>query len=334
LLERLDATEKALRAIAESSAKSGLTGADLLDRLDKLQAGLSSIAAAAGKPAPIAPQELLERLDAIERALRAIPISPAKPGSAAADLLDRLDKLQTALHTLAAPPELLKRLDAIEEALGKIAGNSPVPPVLVTSQLETIIESLTDIQVVIGKLDGEVALNSVIEHLTLIEAILSALPYPPSAPCGPLPSFAPLAEWKGSERQLMDLASRRKLTATQPYRVTKRQIFFDPRANQPSEIGMHILRLTAENARKHGVALTIRAEADTASDGADAEAMARQRADAIADYLALHAPVPVVAIGLATPVGAASEPYRRIVHIDLLEPCTPDRTDNAGSRTR
>jgi hypothetical protein len=142
----------------------------------------------------------------------------------------------------------------------------------------------------------------------------------------------------GKRAALTDLANRRRLTTAQQYRVTKRQIFFDPQANQPSEIGMRLLRLTAEDARKRGAALAIRAEADRASDGVNAEAMARQRADVIADYLAQHAPVPVVGIGLATPVGAASEPYRRIVRIDLLEPCTPpakpDRAPEAGPRSR
>jgi hypothetical protein len=199
--ERLDGIEKALRAIAVSSAKSGSAAADLLDRLDTLQAGLRSLAAAAGKPAPVAPPELLERLDGIERALRAIPASPGKPGPAAPDLLDRLDKLQAALRPLAEAPELLKRLDAIEKALRQIAENGPVPPILVTSQIEAILKVLTDIQISVGKLDGGAGPNAVIEHLTLIEAILSALPYPSPAPCGPVPGFAPLAEPTESERR-------------------------------------------------------------------------------------------------------------------------------------
>jgi hypothetical protein len=103
--------------------------------------------------------------------------------------------------------------------------------------------------------------------------------------------------------------------------VTKRQLFFDPRANQPSEIGLRLLQLIAEDARKRGLALAIRALADVASDGANADVMARQRADAVADYLAQHAAVPVISIGLLSPSGAVSEPYRRIVRIDLLEPC-------------
>jgi hypothetical protein len=136
----------------------------------------------------------------------------------------------------------------------------------------------------------------------------------------------------------MDLAKRRGLTTAQQYRVTKRQIFFDPQANQPSEIGMRRLRLTAEDARKRGLAVAIRAEADTASDGADAAAMARGRADTVADWLAQHAPVPLVGIGLAAPVGTASEPYRRIVRIDLLDPCPAlggrERAQETGPRTR
>jgi len=323
--DRLDAIEKALREIA---LKSGTAPADLLNRLDKLQTDLATLGRAAGKPAPVAPPELLEHLDGIERALRALPVSPGKPDPAAADLLDRLDKLQAALHPLAAMPELLPWLDAIEKALRRIAGNGPgEPPVLPPSQLDAIVKILTAIQISVGK---GAALDTVIEHLTLIEAILSDLPYPSPSPCGPVPGFTPLAEPTPGERQLMDLAKRRGLTTAQQYRITKRQIFFDPKANQPSEIGMRLLRLTAETARKRGVAVVIRAEADDISDGADAEAMARQRAAAVADYLAQPAPVPLVGIGLATPVGAASEPYRRIVRIDLLEPCpAPAKRDRA-----
>jgi len=323
--DRLDAIEKALREIA---LKSGTAPADLLNRLDKLQTDLATLGRAAGKPAPAAPPELLEHLDGIERALRALPVSPGKPDPAAADLLDRLDKLQAALHPLAAMPELLPWLDAIEKALRRIAGNGPgEPPVLPPSQLDAIVKILTAIQISVGK---GAALDTVIEHLTLIEAILSDLPYPSPSPCGPVPGFTPLAEPTPGERQLMDLAKRRGLTTAQQYRITKRQILFDPKANQPSEIGMRLLRLTAETARKRGVAVVIRAEADDISDGADAEAMARQRAAAVADYLAQPAPVPLVGIGLATPVGAASEPYRRIVRIDLLEPCpAPAKRDRA-----
>jgi hypothetical protein len=101
---------------------------------------------------------------------------------------------------------------------------------------------------------------------------------------------------------------------------------------------MRLLRLAAETARKRGAAVTIRAEADNISDGADAEALARRRAATVADWLAQNAPVPLVGVGLATPVGAASEPYRRIVRIDLLEPCpasaTRDQAPETGSKRR
>jgi len=329
LPQRLDAIEKVLHEIAP---KSGAVPTDLLDRLDKLRAGLTDVAAAAAKPAPVAPPELLERLAEIERALRALPVSPL----AATDLLDRLDKLQAVLHPLAAMPELLPRLDAIEKALRGIADNGAgQPPVLPPRQLDDIVKILTAIQISVNEGRG---LGTVIEHLTLIEAILSDLPYPSPISCGPVPGFVPLTEPTPGEGQLMDLAKRRGLTTAQQYRVTKRQIFFDPKANQPSEIGMRLLRLAAETARKRGAAVAIRAEADNISDGADAEAMARQRAATVADYLAQHAPVPLVGIGLATPVGAASEPYRRIVRIDLLELCPAlggrERAPETGLRAR
>jgi hypothetical protein len=287
--------------------------------------------------------EMARTLLAIETALRAIAESMAKSGPATADLLDRLDKLETALRSLAeaaakpspATPQLLERLDAIEKALDAIANRRGELPTVPTSQLQAIVDSLVAIQSALGKLDGAAALD----HLTLIEVILSDLRYPSSpTPCETLKPFAPLAEPTQSERYLVNLARQRGLTVAQQYRGTRRQIFFDPQANQPSEIGTRLLQLTGEDARRRGLALAIRAEADTVSDGANADAMARQRADAIADYLAQHSPVPVVGIGLAPPSGAASEPYRRIVRIDLLEPCdgraTPAAAVHPGPKTR
>jgi hypothetical protein len=49
--------------------------------------------------------------------------------------------------------------------------------------------------------------------------------------------------------------------------------------------------------------------------------MAARRARELADAIEKRGSVPVLGFGIARPSGAVSEPYRRVVRIDVLEPC-------------
>jgi hypothetical protein len=126
------------------------------------------------------------------------------------------------------------------------------------------------------------------------------------------------------------LAQRQHFRVPGRYRVIRRRLFFDPQAPELSELGARALRFIAQFARERKLALTIGAEADSVSDGDNAAKMARLRADTVAEYLSQPPAIPIASIAVTWMQSEASEPYRRVVNIGLLEPC--QGPSNAGGR--
>jgi hypothetical protein len=237
--------------------------------------------------------------------------------------LSELDKSLRAMQPAIAA-DLSNRIEGIEVALTRIGDRLPIDSALSPpDQLKGIVDNLSEIKVSLGRLTPSASPNLLFQHISLIEAMLLDPVKAPPVLCEMVDRLPELAKPTPSEVRLLALAQRQHLTLPGRYQVTRRQLFFDAQAPELSEIGRRVLRLIAQYARQNRLALVIRSEADAVSDGSQAEAMARERVDTVAEYLDQDAPVPIVSIAVAAANGDASEPYRRVVRVDLLKLCEP-----------
>ena len=311
LIEHLRAMERALR--------------DLVDRPATLR--------------PDALQGLLATLGSLDKTLREATSASSSTikeaiGDGVAKLAQQLDAISTTLRTTEhsrptdggkpEPPklELTELTAAIKDVAAGLreAGPGVSPSLLV--KLDAVLATLTTMTVRLQALDGAAALTPILEHLSLIEVLISEIDRPAVRTCQKLaPLRLPQPNLSVAEDRLMAAARRGGLTWARKYRVVSRQLFYDPESIAPSPIGQRILGLIVEDARRQGSALLIRAEADTASDGETADTMAARRAGELAELIEKRGPIPVLGFGIVPPSGAASEPYRRVVRIDVLEPC-------------
>jgi hypothetical protein len=198
------------------------------------------------------------------------------------------------------------KLERIVEQLKAIEAAIRDRPGLLADQFGTLREILEGIKTA---LDGK-TLNppsSVVEHLARIEDLLSNRP-PASAPhCSTL-----------SETSLKDWAEKNGLAVGQQFRITERELLFNPSKPELSPIGEDHLARIADYVRQRARALAIHAE----SDGAESKDEASKRLNTITAYLMEHAPrVPIVKGSVEPASRGGMEPYRRIAHIYLLEPC-------------
>jgi hypothetical protein len=207
------------------------------------------------------------------------------------------------------PADILKplvdKLNEIEKAIGPASDNG---------QYHDLIASIKDIKNTLGSKTPAIP-KSVLEHLILIEAVLSSSSHASAPQCNAPPDPAHRTP---SENSLIKSAEKDGLKLGQDHRIAERQIFFDAGAVEPSDVGK---RLLADIARNHAGDLAIHAQADAVSDGLEPEDKAHKRADALAKYLA--PPGTVVRNGISWDLqhGTESEPYRRMARIYLLEPC-------------
>jgi hypothetical protein len=292
--------------------------------------------------------EITEKLTKIENALADLGNRRRDDGLPA--LGDHFAALAIAISQVEASLQRGQPADAglrasiaeINQILHAIAGqqNSSPPPLLPPATLGKIVEDLDGIKEAAAKFEPTGSIVAVWQHISLIEVMLWN-PHLSPEDCKALPQTTPFGstpqEWKPEIQKLLNLAQSRHLTAAGRYRVTKYRLFFDPAAQKLSPIGMAALRVIAQNVTRTKLSVAIRAEADEVSDGAEAKELARERAELVAKYLAQN-PVPVIAIGLSSTSGKASEPYHRIVHLDVLESCDQAEdaraTSTAGSGER
>ena len=309
LIERLRGLERALRELVDKPGSSQLNALPgLLATLGSLDKTLRETTATSSDTIKQAigdgVAKLAQQLDAISTALRTTPrLRPTDRGS---QELPNFNELTAAIKDIAV---------GLRESVPGIS-----PPIL--AKLDAILTTLTTMEDRLQALDGEAALTPVLEHLSLIEVLISEIDHPAARTCQKVnPLQEPQPNLSVAEERLIAAARRGGLTWARSYRVMQRQLFYDPGSTAPSPIGQRIIGLIVEDARRHGWALVIRAEADAASDGEAADMMAARRARELADAIEKRGSVPVLGFGIARPSGAVSEPYRRVVRIDVLEPC-------------
>ena len=305
MMQRLQALEGAVRSIGDKP--TGLPP-DALNALTRTVADLgktlgdtnSASAGATRQAISDGVARLSQHLDAIASALRTMPPSTVPPAIVPMDGL----------------------IAAIKDVASAVRDTVPGVPPPVVAKLDEVVAKLTSIDEHVAGLDSAPALTPVLEHLTLIEELISEINHPVVRSCQKLDPLAlPQLNLSGTEERLVAAARRAGLTWARKYRVTARQLFYNAEATALSPIGERVLRLIVEDARQHGRALLVRAEADAASDGEAADTMAAGRAAGVAGLIERYGAVPVLGFGLAHPAGTVSEPYRRLVRIDILEPC-------------
>ena len=281
---------------------------DLLPALDRIDHELAVISRQSPPESPP-----LGRLDDDLRTIAA---------KAPANMADPLAAIANDLHSLAAhgvqlPAELTQAVAAIAAALAVKVPPDPDDGAAVAAldqRLGRVEQQVHDL--------ASSHPDAAWEAMSLIEALVWEIARPPVTHCAPLPRFAALLSGPTpAEAELLGLARRRGLTIGRSYQSFPREIFFNPGTAVLSPIGERVLRLTVDTARRRGFALAIDAEADGASDGVNAADLTRDRARTIASFVKENGTLPVVGIGAVTVPGSVSEPYRRVVHVDLLQPC-------------
>jgi hypothetical protein len=318
-LESSDAIAQAISDAAKKLAEAPVSP-DLVTQLKTIEGRLRTIGdTAENSPKAIQP-DLLARLDAIEKAIEGWPPGPSL------DAIKRAVAEATAkLASVSPPTDLMNRLDVIQSHLNTIAANMSRRngPSQSLDGLDAIAAKLSSIETRLNTIGAASALMPVLDHLTTIETLLGGFAHQSPRLCRKLPPFNALASAPNEiERRLLGAAERRGLTPTGQYRVTERQLFYNPGDVELSTIGKRVLNLIVEQAHRDGFAIAIRAEADAVGDGDRSDLIGRERLDNVAAFIAEHSATPVVGIGVTPSAGSASDQYRRIVRIDVLEPCS------------
>jgi hypothetical protein len=211
---------------------------------------------------------------------------------------------------------------AVRDVAAALRGMRAVAPPGDAAALSMLDNRLRTVEQRLHDLESAARVEPAVYYLSLMEALIWEIVRPQDIHCEALAQFGPLDGGPTREETVLLAAARQRgFTAAQKYRTISRQVFFDAAHPEPSPIGWRVLRLTVDQARAHGFALSVRANADTESDGSTAAAVARERAATIARFIAANGMVPVVGFATSAGPGTTSEPYRRLVQVDMLEPC-------------
>lgn len=137
---------------------------------------------------------------------------------------------------------------------------------------------------------------------------------------GPSEPVAPPDSVTGCSRLPGALAYEPALRGRTMYRRMDHELFFDAGSDRLSDIAQRRLSSILTSLRP-GAQLTVTGEADRGSDGEDATTLPERRTKSVSDFAVVHG-FSVISIPSESRHGMnPSEPYRRIVRINIWQPC-------------